>query len=139
MNTRIVSWLWVLVWLCTSQALGDTEPKRVYHAVAPARMATAKHTHVCVRGIVSLLNWSEADGDIHVRITDTLKSFVVGEVVPSLTPSPRRPLREDWRVGDDIEICGIRRFDDEWQHGWWEVHPIESWRVIKHQTTRWTR
>lgn len=77
------------------------------------------HTHVETRGKVSYVR-VESDGDIHIKIADPLNSriFIIAECIPKLPCA--RP-----RLGADIIIRGISRHDPE--HGWWEIHPVESW------------
>lgn len=62
-----------------------------------------------------------SDGDIHINITDGSKT-IVAEIVPEF---PMRAPPKDAR----IEIWGFARHDDP--HGWWEIHPVIGWHLIK--------
>lgn len=96
---------------------GDSEDG--YHAIAVADFARKRLTHVCTHGIVTLKK-READGDIHLRVSDG-DAFIVAEIIPQLPlPAPK--------LHDTVEVCGTRRYDDAPGHGWWEVHPVE--RVV---------
>lgn len=82
----------------------------------------AKHTHVEVRGTVVYAR-IEDDGDLHIRLADpwrtgTVYPFVIAECIPSM-PCVKPA------VGADIIVRGVSRHDPE--HGWWEIHPVESW------------
>jgi hypothetical protein len=83
----------------------------------------AKHTHVEVRGQVVYVR-TQDDGDVHIKIANpwrlgTSYPFIIAECIPKL-PCVRP------RAGSDIIVRGISRKDPE--HGWWEIHPVESWR-----------
>lgn len=89
------------------------------HPIKISEFATKHHTRVETCGKV-VYNAREADGDWHFRISDG-KNFVVCEIMPDLDmPHPR--------INDNVCAEGIRRFDDEVNHGWWEVHPVIHWR-----------
>jgi hypothetical protein len=89
---------------------------RPYHKVTIAQMGATQWTHVEVTGKVTLVK-TEADGDTHIRLSDGQK-FIVAECIPVL-PCPRIP-----HVGEIITVRGVSRLDKE--HGWYEVHPVES-------------
>lgn len=95
---------------------------RLYHPETVASVPTSRHTHIEVCGTVTLAKW-EADGDRHIRVSDSDNKFIVAEIVPyhPLSPMPK--------LGQHVCVDGIRRFDNEAGHGWWEVHPVEKWRV----------
>lgn len=102
-----------------------------YHTVPISLFATAKHTHVCTFGYVGYRK-KEADGDIHLRIDETLPikgaimprtGFIVAEVIPQL------PIDTSLKVGQKVKVCGIRRFDDT--HGWYEIHPVLKLEKLK--------
>jgi hypothetical protein len=89
---------------------------RTYHPVALAQLGQTKWTHVEVCGTVTLVK-KEADGDIHIRLTEGA-AFIVAEIVPyHRLPAPRK--------GQRICVEGISRRDGT--HAWSEVHPIEAW------------
>jgi len=106
----------VILWLALAAVV------RLYHPETIDSMATSRHTHVRVSGVVTLVK-READGDVHIRLDDKHGHFIVAEIVP-YHPLPRP------RFGQHIEVSGIRRFDDEYGHGWWEIHVLEQWRVV---------
>jgi hypothetical protein len=95
-----------------------------YHRIAPADFAKRRLTHVCTEGVVTLKK-REEDGDLHYRVADG-NVYIVAEV------SPRTPLPTAFspKIGDRVEVCGTRRYDDAPGHGWWEVHPVERGRVV---------
>jgi hypothetical protein len=95
-----------------------------YYRIAPAEFAKRRLTHVCTQGVVTLKK-HEGDKDWHYRVADG-KDYIVAEV------SPRTPLPTAFspKIGDRVEVCGTRRYDDAPGHGWWEVHPVESGRVV---------
>jgi hypothetical protein len=88
---------------------------RPYHKVSIAGISKTLFTHVEVTGKVTLVK-KEADGDVHIRLSDG-QTFIVAECVPEL---PCKPPRK----GATITVRGVSRFDKE--HGWWEVHPVEQ-------------
>lgn len=93
---------------------------RYYWPVAVAQVATTSHTHAAVKGIVAYVR-SEDDGDTHIRLnslTDPTR-FIIAEC------TPKEPCLKP-RVGQTIIVNGITRRDPE--HGWYEVHPVESWQ-----------
>jgi hypothetical protein len=89
---------------------------RQYFPVSIANLAAGRnfHTHVRVTGKVVLVK-HEADGDLHIRLSDG-KHFIVAECIPEL------PCREP-RIGETVTVEGISRFDGE--HKWWEVNLVE--------------
>jgi hypothetical protein len=96
-------------------------------------MKTVRRTHVRVTGRVTLVR-PEADGDLHIRLSDAHDHFIVAEITndsPLNTAAERSRLRQAERDGRSITVCGIRRFDDDHGHGWWEVHPIERLEYIE--------
>ena len=95
------------------------ERPRLYHPETIDSIAASRHTHVSVTGRVTLVR-HEADGDVHIRLTDEHGHFIVAEIVPY------HPLAAPG-LGTIITVKGIRREDNEAGHGWWEVHPVEQW------------
>ena len=96
---------------------------RLYHPETIDSFATSHRTHVSVSGQVTYVR-READGDIHFRISDDHHHFIVCEIVPYLPlPAPRR--------GSRVRVRGIRRFDDDAGHLWWELNPVEQWEAIQ--------
>lgn len=96
---------------------------RPYHATTITTMASGKYswTHVEVRGQVAYVR-AEPDGDTHIKLVDAWApagAFVICEC------TPKEPCAKP-KVGADIIVRGISRRDPE--HGWYEVHPVESWR-----------
>jgi hypothetical protein len=74
-----------------------------------------KATHIAVTGTVTLVK-HEADGDLHIRLNEGA-AFIVAECIPELPcVAPK--------LGQRVQVRGISRFDAE--HGWYEVHPVES-------------
>lgn len=101
-----------------SAALSVAREGRTFHKVALAQLSKTQWTHVEVCGLVTLVKM-EADGDLHVRLDDG-GAFIVAETVPyHRLASPRLAQR--------ICVRGISREDKT--HHWYEVHPVESWRV----------
>lgn len=80
-----------------------------------------KHTHVAVTGTVAYVV-AEADGDTHIKLVSDKGAFIVAEC------TPKEPCTHPAK-GSKITVRGISRQDQE--HGWWEVHPIESWSVAQ--------
>lgn len=84
-----------------------------------------KHTHASVVGLVRYCR-TESDGDRHFKLTnpppstDTIR-FVIAEIIP-LIPMPC-PV-----AGRVVRVNGITRLDTE--HGWREIHPVESWTYV---------
>lgn len=94
--------------------------QRTYWTVPLATLAKGTaHTHVETRGQVAYV-LGEGDGDVHIKVTDPFNTsiFIIAECIPKLPCA--RP-----RKGADIIVRGISRKDPE--HGWWEIHPVESW------------
>jgi hypothetical protein len=90
---------------------------RTYYPVSIADLAAGRnsHTHIRVTGKVVLVK-HEADGDLHIRLSDG-KHFIVAECIPKL------PCAEP-KVGRAITVEGIYRRDVK--HGnWAECHPVE--------------
>lgn len=108
-------------------ASGDEQPAdkaRQYFPVTIEKLSQGKnfHTHIRVIGRVALIK-KEADGDTHIRLEDSAGHFIVAECIPVL-PCPVKP-----KVGDTIQVKGIYRQDGE--HKWFEIHPIESLKIIQ--------
>lgn len=112
--------------------------QRIYHPITIAGMASENpvnwknmRTHIQVQGFVTYLK-READGDIHIRVCDAVgikgmdhSHCIVAECIPKLPC-------EGPRIGEQIIIRGISRYDSESPgHHWWEVHPVEELRVLK--------
>jgi len=93
--------------------------QRPYWRVSIAALPTSTRTHVEVTGRVVYVT-TEADGDIHFRLSDDHAHLVVCEIIPAI-PLPRPT------VGQRVIVRGIRRVDAA--HRWSEVHPVESWWV----------
>lgn len=79
------------------------------------------HTHVAVTGrVATYYPRREEDGDVHIKLlSDSSSAFIIAECVPELPCALPR-------AGQLITVSGISRRDPE--HGWYEVHPVESWR-----------
>jgi hypothetical protein len=92
---------------------------RPYHVETVDSLKLSRHTHVQVAGTVTLVR-HEADGDVHIRVSDEHGHFIVAEIIPLI------PLAAP-KVGQGIAVFGIRREDNERGHGWSEVHPVERW------------
>jgi hypothetical protein len=92
-----------------------------FHPVPVKGVQTTRWTHVRVCGRVALSKVEE-DGDIHLRIEDGARHFIVAEIIPAV-PLPRPAL------GARICVDGISRRDPG--HGWWEVHPVLAWRPAR--------
>jgi hypothetical protein len=116
----------LLTLLLLAPTAGDS-----YHTVPISEFPTRKWTHVCTVGYVGLRK-KEADGDVHLRIDQTLPirgavmprtGFIVAEVIPQL------PLPTAFPFAEKVKVCGIRRFDDT--HGWWEIHPVLALEEVK--------
>lgn len=116
--------LWAViacVWAVAVVGMGVAPPSvsRPYHHETVDSLPMSRHTHVQVAGTVCLVK-REDDGDMHIRVCDEHKHFIVAEIVPyHVLPTPK--------MGDGIVVRGIRRIDNEAGHGWAEVHPVESW------------
>ncbi len=94
-------------------------PARTYHFVAIADFPRNTFTHVETAGKVTLVR-DETDGDVHIRLEDRNRRFVVVEIVPAITLT--RP-----KVGDCVRVRGIARFDK--RHLWNELHPAEALEI----------
>ena len=104
----------ILCLLLALQAQPAPKLHRPYWLVPVDSVATTKHTHVHVRGKITLRR-HEQDGDTHYKIIGK-HSFIVAECIPELPCN-------NFNVGDVVDVYGISREDKE--HGWWEVHPAE--------------
>jgi hypothetical protein len=93
---------------------------RPYHPTSISSMARGAYawTHVEVQGTVAYVR-AEEDGDTHIRLVNPSGAFIICEC------TPKEPCAKP-TVGRSIIVRGISRRDPE--HGWYEVHPIESWR-----------
>ena len=89
-----------------------------FHRVTVAQLSTTYHTHVTVCGTVTRVT-AEADGDVHVRLSDRGR-FAILEIIPAL------PLQSPPR-GQRICASGISRIDPA--HRWAEVHPVLQWVI----------
>lgn len=107
----------IAVLLLLLAVLPPTEDRQ-FHKVPLAQLAKTHWSHVEVCGLVTLSK-KEADGDIHVRLSEG-SAFVVAEIVPyHRLPQPKK--------GQRICVDGISRQDRD--HGWFEVHPVEAWHT----------
>jgi hypothetical protein len=81
------------------------------------------HTHVSVTGTVApYYPKKEDDGDVHIKLLSPSGRFVIAECLPALPcPLPK--------AGQRITVKGISRHDPE--HGWNEIHPVESWAITQ--------
>ena len=95
---------------------------RIYHVVAIADLRTTRSTHVEVTGKVTLVK-REDDGDVHIRISDTQRRFVVAEIIPLLPLTPPK-------VRECVRVRGIQRIDNWPSHSWAEINPVEVLDVI---------
>jgi hypothetical protein len=77
-------------------------------------------TRAEVTGKVTLVK-KEADGDMHIRVSDG-KHFIVAECMPQM-PCVRP------KVGQAVTVQGITRFDGE--HKWFELHPVTKLTIQK--------
>ena len=109
----------VLFVLLTAQPPRATE---LYPPVEFAKVADGKwqRPRASIIGVVKEVR-KEADGDIHIQLTDNGK-LVVCEIIPELKLEP--PAK-----GDKVRVWGIVR-EDLW-HGWFELHPVIGWEKIK--------
>lgn len=98
---------------------------RPYHVETVASLASSRHTHVEVTGKVTLVK-TEADDDVHIRISDGTR-FIVAEIIPTMYS---KPVFSPPHIGECVRVRGIRRFDNEAGHGWYEVHPIEQLAIV---------
>jgi hypothetical protein len=101
---------------------------RTYWTIDPAVFATSGtyHTHVAITGYVNYVA-CEDDADRHLRVVPSpgvTSPFFIAECIPSL-PLPCASVS----VGAHVTVKGISRRDPE--HGWWEVHPVESIDVVQ--------
>lgn len=96
-----------------------------FQKVTIANLAAGKvhMTRAEVTGEVTLRK-KEADGDIHMRISDG-QHFVVAECMPEIDGLWQQC--STVKVGSTVTVQGITRFDGE--HKWWEVHPVEHLAV----------
>jgi len=119
-----------LVWgviLPSSQPVEARVLQRPYWPVPLDSLALGRalHTHVAVRGVVTLVG-HEDDQDMHVRLTSLTGSgrFIIAECIPALPCLTATRLPWLPAIGDTVTVYGISRRDAE--HGWWEVHPVEG-------------
>lgn len=103
--------------LGTAEGAGMRTP--TFHHIAVGDVATTRHTHACVEGVITR-RMREADGDWHLRI-EAGDAFVIAEIIPQLPLDPPRPRQR-------VEACGITRIDKA--HGWPELHPLLSWQAV---------
>lgn len=104
-------------------------------AANPGNWHGLRLTHIEIQGYVTYIK-READGDLHIRVCDSpaIKTMdrghcMVTEEIPTLRPSTPFP---KLKVGDHVDDKGIGRFDAETPgHNWWELHPLESVRIIQ--------
>jgi len=129
-NRRTVdsrSRLLLAVLLAVNVAGISIEAARPYHPETIASLKASRHTHVRVCGWVRLSK-READGDRHLRLSSeqaaTPYPFIVAEIVPF------HPLAVP-RLGEHVCVSGIRRIDNEVNHGWPEIHPAERIEVLR--------
>jgi hypothetical protein len=99
-----------------------------YHPIRVDEFATRKLTHVCTTGLVAMKK-REDDRDWHYRIVSDAPA-TAGFIVAEVTEQTQLPAPFNPRVGDRVEVCGTRRYDDAPGHGWFEVHPVERARVL---------
>lgn len=112
-------WILLGLMICASPA----GAQRGYWKVPLDSFALGKklHTHIEITGVVAPnFPVREADGDIHIKILSPLGTgrFIVAECIPKI-PCPLLP-----RAGQTVTVRGVSRLDPE--HGWREVHPVES-------------
>lgn len=105
-----------------SASIPKKEESRHYFPVTPSAMSHNFHTHVEVRGKVTVSK-REIDEDWHIRIEDS-KGFIVAECIPELPCAHPK-------IGTCVQVRGISRFDGE--HKWWEVHPVENLKEVSCQ------
>lgn len=105
-------------WLLDEQLISNMQ---IVVTPLDATVAVFKMPHAVVEGVVSeVIN--EGDGDHHIWLTlDNSKFKLACEIAPqnALTPPA---------AGDHVRIYGIFRYD--FQHGWWELHPVDFWEPI---------
>jgi hypothetical protein len=115
--------MWSMIGWSTYRAENGLQISRTYWPVALDSAAIGhfhKHTHVAVRGRVGYVA-SETDGDTHIQLVSAKGAFIIAEC------TPKEPCTKPI-AGRTIEVRGISRQDSE--HGWWEVHPVESWSYV---------
>lgn len=99
--------------------VGMSGEDRTFHRVPLERVKDSRWTHIESCGVVTLVK-HEADGDAHIRL-DAGGAFLVVEIVPyHHLPLPK--------VKQTIVARGISRLDRT--HGWYELHPLESWKAV---------
>jgi len=125
---RILIPLLFSVTLCAAQeAVTPPIVSRKYHRATIADIAAGKvhHTHLEVQGWVTYVR-REDDGDLHIRICNSPKvktlnraRCLILECIPRMPcPAPD--------IGKKIAAHGIQRFDNEVNHLWYELHPVEE-------------
>lgn len=116
--------LLVLTFFSVALSRAQAPTTRTYWRVPLDSLAIGHyhHTHIAVTGRVLAVR-READGDVHINLGSPAGRFVVAECIPAL-PCATLP-----KVGATITVKGISRRDPE--HGWYEVHPLESWEIAK--------
>lgn len=93
-----------------------------YHHVKVADVPHTQWTHVTACGVVTLVK-KEADGDVHIRLSDGA-AFLVVEIIPELPlPAPAKGAR--------VCVSGISRIDKT--HGWAEIHPARRIQADRRQ------
>ncbi len=91
---------------------------RTYRRTTIGTLAAGKFltAHARVSGQVVRVS-KEADGDIHIRLSDD-QAFIICEIIPELPIAPPKKASK-------ITAWGIVRYDGE--HKWWELHPLIGW------------
>lgn len=105
-----------------------------YHLLKSTRdLVTTQWTHVRVPGIV-LAVIDEADGDLHLRLSDgtvsrcDVPAYMAGTcIVVEIRPPDRERVRKPAK-GDRVRVSGVSRFDR--QHKWYEVHPCDRVEIL---------
>ncbi len=99
-------------------------PVELYPETPLSVIADGKWTRprAAVMGEVSVVR-KEEDGDFHVKLVDGDK-FIVYEICPEYPIIPPK-------VGQRVVVKGIVRYDPHGGHGWWEIHPVFHWELVK--------
>jgi hypothetical protein len=111
-----------------SRAKGED---RTFHVLDLASFASLSPdasipSHVEVTGWVTLKK-VEADGDVHLRLSDG-DLFIVAECVPEIPAiSAQCKAIKKWTK---VRVRGISRYDGAPGHGWHEVHPVLGIEVV---------
>jgi hypothetical protein len=98
-----------------------------YTRVPIAQYAGYHVTHVCSQGYVTEVSKApEPDGDTWFRLSERPDggAFITCEI----SPFHRLDLP---RLGQRVESCGIRRFDDAEEEQEWEQHPVDRLTVME--------